>query len=430
MFSLFYNFCLFLLGILALPKLFWDYLVHKKYRQSLKSRLGYDLPPFSSPPSQPVIWIHNVSVGETRAIIPLYKKIQQEMPDATFIVSSVTETGHAEAKRSLATAKVHFYLPLDFSWIIKKVVKKYHPDLLLLVEGEFWYHLISETKKAGTPVILVNGKISERSAKRFGHLSFFAKRLFSQIDQFCVQSERLKERFLKLGVPDHKIQVAGNLKLDLIPSPPTPHQISQFKQDLGILPQDRILVIGSTHEGEEAPLLDILKSVWEKTPELKVLLVPRHPERFSQVAKLLQEKKIPYFPYSQKEKRSGSEQLILIDAMGILPQCYPLADLAIVAGSFTDKVGGHNIFEPIACGVPVLFGPHMFSQLDFRELVLNAHAGKEVQLEELSSLLIQFFQNSPESQSLHRHAQTLSQETHNVSKKTWDAIFPFLLNRK
>ena len=426
MFSFFYNSALFVLGLFTFPKLLWQWLVVGKYRASIKERLGLTLPQLPSDAPHPIIWIHTVSVGETRAVIPLYKKIRRELPIATIVVSSVTETGHAEALKSLPDAKAHFFLPLDFSWVIRKVVQNLRPDVLILVESDFWYHLLSETKKSGCNVVLVNGKISERSAKRFSLLKFFAKKLFSQLDVLCVQSQRFKDRFLALGIPSEKIKVSGNLKLDAVTQKLSPEQLLDFKNDLGISPQDCVLVIGSTHDPEEDQLLDALQPVWEILPQLKALIVPRHPERFDLVAKLIQQKDIPYLRYSKKEQKTGNERVILIDTMGLLHKCYQLADLAIVAGSFTDKVGGHNIFEPVECGVPVLFGPHMFGQPDLTEIVLNGKAGIQTSLQDLPSHILNLLQNSAKHKEISQAAVSLSQDVHGVTQRTWDAIFPFI----
>ncbi len=398
MFSFLYNSLLFLLGLCALPKMF-----RRKTRSGLGQRLGRGLPDLPNKQGK-VVWIHAVSVGETRAAAPLFHKMRAELPEATFIVSSVTETGHHEAKRSLSQANAHFFLPLDFSWIMHKVVHKYKPDLLLLVEGDFWYHLMQETKKRGGRVVLVNGKLSERSFKRFAYVKRFAKRLFSQLDLLCVQSERFKERFLQLGV--RNVIVTGNLKLDI--SPPCLVDKEYWQQELTIFPGDRVLVIGSTHHPEEELLLETLTPVLECIPELKILLVPRHPERFASVAKSLE--------------RFQNKRIILVDRMGLLSTCYQLAELAIVGGSFTDRIGGHNVFEPIACGTPVLFGPHMHAQRDLAELVLQGGAGKQVTLQELPHAVIELLENKQTTLA----AQRLAQEVHGVTEKTWKALFSFL----
>ncbi|MBS0621192.1 MAG: 3-deoxy-D-manno-octulosonic acid transferase, partial [Verrucomicrobia bacterium] len=278
MFSLLYNCALVLF---ALPKLLFQW---SKYKERIRARLGFDLPTFER--GKEVIWIHSVSVGETRAAVPLFEKLRQEHPNATLLISTTTETGLAEAKRAMPSATTHFLLPLDLSFLMRRAIRHIQPSLLLLVESDFWYHLISLAKEAGAKVVLVNGKISERSTMRFQKFPLFARKIFTPIDHLCLQSSLYETRFLQIGIPKEKITITGNLKLD--------HPTAKIPPSLEIPTEDPILTIGSTHSPEEEYILDALESVWKEFPRLKVLLVPRHPERFGAVANLLEAKKIPY----------------------------------------------------------------------------------------------------------------------------------------
>src|SRR5579862_10058779 len=188
MFSLIYNLALFLLAIIALPKLLWQCIMHGKYRQSLKGRLGITLPNFTPIQGKEVIWIHAVSMGETRAVIPLDRKIQQAYPNVSIVISTTSETGHAEAKRSMAQADAHFILPIDFSWTIRRLLKHLQPSRLILCESDFWYHLLQKSKEKGVRIDLINGKVSERSCRRFQKFGFFTRKLFTHFDHLCVQS--------------------------------------------------------------------------------------------------------------------------------------------------------------------------------------------------------------------------------------------------
>jgi 3-deoxy-D-manno-octulosonic-acid transferase len=421
MFSLFYNFGLLLLAIIMLPKLLWQWCVHGKYRQSLKARLGISLPSFTPEKGQEVIWIHAVSMGETRAVIPLFRKIREIYPDSAILISTTTETGHAEAKRSIPEANAHFFLPVDFSWIIRRVFKQLQPTRLILCESDFWYHLLKIAKERGVKISLVNGKISELSCRRFKGFPFFTRKLFVHFDLFCVQSERYRDRFISLGIPNEKIFVTGNLKFD---SPIKKMKVSEgaaFKESLGIGPNNRVLVVGSTHAPEEDWILSSLSSVWKKIPDLKVLLVPRHPERFNEVAYLIQQKDIAYRRLSEKKKEN--ERLILIDAMGKLNQCYQIADVAIVGGSYTSQIGGHNIFEPIVFGVPVLFGPYMHSQPDLEEIVLTSGSGKQVNIEQLSENLIEILEEPDIRYQYVDACHRLAQSIQGTTEHTFSYLF-------
>ncbi len=419
MLKLVYNLVLILYTLLSLPKFLWEAVRHRKHRKSFMEKLGFKIPVFSLPAEGVKIWVHSISMGETKAVAPLVEQIRQQMPHASIVISTTTETGLAEAKRRMPELSHYFYLPLDFSWTMKRLVRRIQPDLLILVESDFWYNLVSYNKK----VVLVNGKISETSQSRFRFFSFFSKRLFSQFDLLCLQSQRYAARFKTLGVDAEKIVVTGNLKFDQT----FPHlDIQRWKADLGILPEDKVITLGSTHDSEEDQLITALEPLFKKFPTLKILLVPRHPERFAAVAALLEKKKISFARFSDHLPKQGSERVILIDAMGILSACYQLSDIAIVGGSYVSHVGGHNIFEPAALGIPVLFGPHMRDQKDLVEIVLPSGAGKQVELSALASTVEGMLDHPP--LEMKKAGLDLAEEVQGSTKRTLQSIQSFLPN--
>jgi len=408
-----YNFFLLLGGLLMLPKVLWDLVIHGKYRRSFAEKLGWKTPSFSIPERSLSIWIHAVSMGETKAVISLVRTIQQQLPQAAIVFSSTTETGHEEAQRSMPGLAGYFFLPLDFSWVIKKLTRKLNPDILILVESEFWYNLVHSVKT----VALVNGKISERSYNRFKKVPFFARRLFSHFSLVCLQAERYASLFVSLGVDPAKIVVTGNLKFD---QPLPSLDPEKWKKELGITERDRVITIGSTHAPEEEMLLSAIEPLVHTFPTLKILLVPRHPERFNAVADLLAKRGISFARFSDHKPKTGNERIVLIDAMGILNPCYRLSELAIVGGSFVDHIGGHNIFEPAALGVPVLFGPYMYSQTDLVEIVVSACAGQQVTIEDLPKILPQYLENPPTF--MREAGLRLAKEVHGSTARTWAAL--------
>ena len=380
-----------------------------KHRKSFLNKLGFQLPTrertqnsLSTLPSSPCIWIHSVSVGETKAVAPLVHKIQKLHPNFSIVLSTTTETGLEEARRSMPHLAAYFYLPLDFSWAIKSLVRRLQPRLLILVESDFWYNLVTQE----IPVILVNGKISDNSLTRFLLFPFFTKRLFRAFDHLCIQSKQYASRFEALGVDSQKITVTGNLKFD---QPTLSIDTSSWRKKFNISPQDRVITLASTHHPEEEKILTVLTPLFSQFPTLKILLAPRHPERFSTVATLV--------------KKFGPN-VILVDTMGLVTICYQLSELAIVGGSFVSALGGHNIFEPVVFGVPVLFGPHMESQKDLVDLVLQGHAGKQVALKELASTVASLL-NHP----LHEMGQAglkLAKESQGAVQRTYDVLQRFL----
>lgn len=412
-----YDLALLLYTLASFPKFIWETIRYRKHRKSFSEKLGFNMPVFTLPAEGPRIWVHSISMGETKAVAPLVEQIRQQMPNASIVISTTTETGLAEAKRSMPELDHYFYLPLDFSWTMRRLTKRINPDLLILVESDFWFNLVSYNKK----VVLVNGKISETSQSRYKLFSFFTKTLFSQIDLLCLQSQRFASRFENLGVSPSKIVITGNLKFDQ----PFPHlDIQRWRTDLGINPTDKVITLGSTHDPEEDQLISAIEPLFDQFQNLKILLVPRHPERFASVAALLDKKKIHYAKFSDHLPKQGNERIILIDAMGILSACYQLSDIAIVGGSYVSHVGGHNIFEPAALGIPVLFGPHMETQRDLVDVVVHGGAGKQVQLESLTSTLEQMLKTPP--LEMKQAGLKLAEEVQGATGRTWKSIQSFL----
>lgn len=362
--------------ILISPKLFLDRVLKGKRHPGFLQRIGLKIPEAD----RPVIWIHAISVGEVKSAQPLFRELKKKEKEAFFLITTTTATGQTEAKRSLSEADAFAYLPLDFSWVVRKWVEQLKPTLFLLVESDFWPNLLAALRKHGTKIVLVSGKLSERSARRFQKFSTFSKKLFSHFDLLCLQSEEHYRRFLPLVPDPEKLQVAGNLKLDIEPHPV---DIAYWKQRFPI--EQPILTISCTHHPEEELLLNALQD----TPWF-LILVPRHPERFEEVAQLLAKKNISYFRWSHLDARRGGERVLLVDAMGQLPICYALSRLALVAGSYIDHIGGHNVLEPCLYGAPVIFGPYTYAQADFATRAIQSNAGACIPLDALPTFLAHF----------------------------------------
>ncbi len=375
----------------------WVYLLFFIRHPGLLQRLGKNLPPLPEAPFR--IWIHGVSVGEIKAARPLFEKLKNQFPHARFFVTTTTATGGEEAKRSLPGAH-YSYLPLDAKSAVRRTVRHVRPDLFLLSESDFWPNLLKEIQSRGGKTVLFSGKLSSRSAARFFRFRFFAKKLFSRFDLLLVQNEEQKRRFLPLVSDPSRLHVTGNPKFDLKPqkSPLPPHNF---------------ITIACTHAPEEEWLLDTLHGgPWQ------LFLAPRHPERFAEVAQLLEKKKIPFTRWSQTHDLSAP--VILIDTMGQLPSCYPLSHLAILGGSFVTHIGGHNILGPCLYGVPVFFGPHMFGQQDLVQAVLAARAGKQLALAALRLAVEAFFQEP--QQGMREATQTLFSTSPSSTERVWEHL--------
>lgn len=427
--ALLYEIAIGLLALIALPKFLYDFFVHHKYQTNILSRLGIRYPEIKKG-SQNLVWIHACSVGETKAIIPLARILKQTYPQTILVISSITETGHAEAQRSLPFADYHVYLPFDFRWIVNRIMKKVKPTLVILSESDFWLNFLKSAKQAKAGLALVNGKISERSMNRFQKVEFFAKPLFGLFDLLCVQNEIYRERFLKSGAEKEKIVVTGNLKFDDEHPQLSMEEVIQWRQKLGIDPSQLVLTIGSTHDPEEEMMLTILQEIWEQYPSLKVILVPRHPERFKEVANLLEREAINFITFTDISQRTGHEQIILIDAMGMLRMCYQLSDLAIVGGSFTSKVGGHNILEPCWYGKPVLFGPYMHAQPELVTVIKEGNAGVQVGESDLKKTIFLYLADSNKRKEVGINGLHLVDVLKGSTKRTLTALQPLLKRLK
>ncbi len=417
MFDFLYDLALHLYIVASLPKLIkgWG-----KYRNNVLKKLGKDFPKIYKEGRQ-LIWIHAVSLGETKAIAPLVKKIKDLPNPPLILLSTATETGHAEGKKSAPEADYHLFLPFDLSYIVRPIIAQTKPDLVILTETDFWYHFQSAAKRQGAQLVVVNGKISERSYTRIKPFPFLSKRLFAPIDHFYLQGEIYQKRFLDLGIDPSKLSITGNIKLD---TPIEMIDTTALKQKLSLSDQP-LLTLGSTHDPEEKIWLDALSQIWLTHPTLKVLLVPRHPERFPIVASLLDSKAIPYARWSQGGTFQNNN-LLLVDTMGQLRNCYQISTLAFVGGSFTEKVGGHNILEPGFFGKPVLFGPHMHSQPDLLELVRTYHSGLQITPTQSIPTLNNLLSNPTQLHQLGASGLALTAASRGALDKTFQCLLPLL----
>lgn len=423
--SIVYEIILWIAAIVSIPKLLYHYWFYGKYRQSLGKRFGFNFPMIKKG-NRYLVWIHAVSVGETKAVAALVKRLKKQLVNPIILISSVTETGYAEARRSLSVADYFVFLPFDLNFIIKPIVKFLKPNLVIISETDFWYNFIKNCKKADAFIAVVNGKISKRSMKRFEKFPAFSNQLFSMIDLACVQSHHYQYRFEQIGVPKAKIIVTGNLKFDDEYPQLTKEQSETWRKQFKIQTGDFVCVIGSTHDQEEKLLLGELHKVWAIVPNLKVIIVPRHPERFNAAAEIIRKEKISHVRFSRLDQFTGDVKVILLDAMGLLRKCYQLADIAIVAGSYTTKVGGHNVLEPAWYGVPVIFGPYMHSQPELSELIKEYRAGLQIPIEELSKTLLELIQIPEKRLEIGRNGLKMLADINGATNRTWRALRPMV----
>lgn len=373
-----------------------------------------------------IIWIHAVSVGETKAIYSLLRILKKQHDNPYIIISSITETGHIEAKKSITCADLHIYLPFDLSWIIHPIVKSIRPNLVIISETDFWYNFLASCKQFSANIVLVNGKISEKSCRLYQKFLFYSKNIFNLCDVLCVQSEEYLKRFALTGVDIKKLFVTGNLKLDNTISFLKKDELALWKEKLGINESDQVLVIGSTHHKEEEAILNSLDLLIKQKENLKIVLVPRHPERFDEVTTILKKLNLPFTKLSKLNQKKGNEKIIFIDSMGLLNKCYQFADLAIVGGSFYEGIGGHNIIEPCQFLVPTLFGPYMENQKELVVMVKQYRAGLQLNLSLLNSVVERLLNNHDERKVIGENGLMLIKSCGGATHKTSHIISSFL----
>jgi 3-deoxy-D-manno-octulosonic-acid transferase len=375
-----YNLLLIIVSIITLPYWIIRVLFTKKYRQNIIQRFSiYPKETIAKLNGKKPVWIHAVSVGETLAAIILVKSLKKKYLDLPILISTVTVTGNQIAKQNEKLFDGIIYFPLDFPFSVKRVISFFSPRLILVMEKELWPNFLFTTKKRNIPCILVNGRLAEKSVKKYLRWKFFMKNTLNSLTQILMQTKEDAERMKLIGADPSRIQVTGNLKFDLSPPTISPQELSELKRQFGITsPEQPVFIAGSTHPGEEEFVLDALHYVKKRFPNTKLILAPRHPERCDEVEKLIQQKG---FSCVRRSKMSSSSEnnydVYLIDKVGELFKLYILGNAVFVGGSLV-PVGGHNILEPAVCERAVVFGPYMHNFQESADLLLNANGALQI----------------------------------------------------
>ncbi len=338
-----------------------------KSRRGIRERLGqYSEQLLERIQGQRIIWVHAVSVGETRAAIPLLKELRRNYPSHLILVSNVTETGQAIA-RDNDDIDLCLFFPFDFSWTVRRVLQRIQPELIIIVETEIWPNFVHQAKLLDIPVVLVNGRISDRSFPRYRVVRALLKPVLRCFSSFCMQSQLDAERIVQLGAKSDLTVNTGNLKFDHELCDLSEKEIGQLKQ-LYRLPEDLpILVAGSTHSGEEEQILDAYTELLQQNRSCLLILIPRHPERCREIASLLEARNISFrlrTSLATEDDLLDSGDVLLVDSLGEVLNLYGVSDLVFVGGSLV-PVGGHNLLEASLLAKAVLFGPHI---QNFREI--------------------------------------------------------------
>jgi 3-deoxy-D-manno-octulosonic-acid transferase len=380
-----YTSALFVALVLGLPYWLLAMATNGKYREGLSERLGWVPDRLREGDARKTIWVHAVSVGEVLAASRLVNELSACAPQYRVLLSTTTRTGQRLARERTGATRA-FYFPLDFPWIVRRYLRVLDPVLLVLVETELWPNLLTACRQASIPVAVVNGRISDRSLSRYLRFRRLWTKILSGISIVLAQSQEDVKRLKAIGAPAGRVSFAGNLKFDVRSAEPAPITTTlREKLPSGI----RVLVCGSTLEGEEEVLLDAFQQLLKTIPDCVMILAPRHPERFGRVAQLLKNRNQQCVRRSNWMKRPVKIKpgtVVLLDSIGELASVYALASVAFVGGSLV-PAGGHNPLEPAQFAVPVVMGNHYANFRAIIDTLLQAEALKLATTETLVPML-------------------------------------------
>ncbi len=377
-------------GVLLLavsPVLLYRRFVLGKYRDGWAQKFLGRLPERDSP--RPCVWLHAVSVGEVLQLRQVMRQLVAQRPDWEFVITTTTRTGLDMAIKEFGERHTVCYFPLDFSWSVRNALKRIKPSAVVLVELELWPNFILAANDLGIALALINGRVSEKSFRGYRRIRPLLSRLLNRFSLIAAQNEEYAERLRQLGAPLERLHVTGSIKFDGVQSERFNSKTNELRDFFGIHPEDgeQVFIAGSTQAPEEQLALDTWQQLRAEFPKLRLILVPRHRERFDEVAALVASRGLPliqrsqsgvrHFGISELSEMELRDPVLLLDTLGELTACWGLADIAFVGGSLTQR-GGQNMLEPAAYGAALLFGPNTWNFRDIVEQLLARDAARVV----------------------------------------------------
>lgn len=367
-----YNICLVAYWILQVPILIYRLIFEEGFYDRLKQSAGVmPTPTLEKIAYHNAIWVHAASVGEVVAASPIVRELKKKYPEEMVVVSVVTATGHRMAQRIIPEADGHIFFPFDLPVITSRIVNIINPKAIILIETELWPNFLRLAWRKHIPVMMMNGRISNRSMKRYSLVKGFTSRMLLQIRKFCMQSNVDKEHIISMGALPERVTITGNTKYDQTYARVSEEEEQALRKEFRFGNDGPVIVAGSTHAGEEEILMKTFSKVLETHPKAKLLLAVREITRAPSVRFMVKHYGFSVLRRSKmgtEEDDGKSAQVVILDTIGELGRLYSLADVVFVGGSFV-KVGGHNILEPAAHGKPVLVGPYMFNFQEIFELL-------------------------------------------------------------
>jgi len=414
---LLYSALLGLFLLLTLPYWLLQMMRHGKYRAGLRQRLGSV--PAGLAGTKPTIWVHAVSVGEVVASAAVVEALRARFPKHRVVVSTTTATGQKLAAHRFGAENV-FYFPLDFGFAIRPYLAVLRPELLVVAETEFWPNFLRLAKGSGARIAVINSRISDRSLPGYRRLRFWLPAVLKNIDLFLAQSDEDRRRLIDIGARIERVSVTGNLKFDVAP-PPAPAIVASMRENLHQSGGGPVLVCGSTVEDEEGSLLSAFRNILVDHPKAVMVLAPRHPERFVEVADLVEKLGFRMWRRSLWSGEPLAGGVFLVDTIGELAALYSLATVAFVGGSLVPR-GGHNILEPALYGAPVLTGNHYENFRDIVNYFRDRNAVRIVGLAELPLVFMELIGSQEARAALGRNALAALESQRGATARTVDAL--------
>ncbi|MEE8348027.1 MAG: 3-deoxy-D-manno-octulosonic acid transferase [Acidobacteriota bacterium] len=415
----FYSIAYTLVAILYLPVFLYRVVLQDKSLVNLWKRFAPPGTVVTPTPQGSILWIHAVSVGEVKAAAPLVRALAAD--SRKMFISTTTDTGQSLARSLFANQAQVFFFPLDWQWLCRLHLRRINPSAVLLMETEIWPGFIAAASRLEIPVVLINGRISDRSFRQYRRIRGFLAPLLQTMSHFCMQTRQDKERILKLGAPPERVNQMGNLKYDyqLIEIPEKTERVTRIEKLLKPTPDHLLWVCGSTRDGEEEILLEVFESLSQEFPALRMLLAPRHPHRAEGISRLVRSLPFNFIRSSQLDAPiAAPPEVLILDSIGELAYLYQLADVVFVGGSLVNT-GGHNIIEAAYFAKPILFGPHMENFREVSSTFLQSYAALQVQSkEDLKAKVHDLLRDASSRRWLGRNARNVIRNNQGAVERT------------
>ena len=367
-----YSLLHYLLVPVMLLHLVWRGLRNRDYWAKWRERFGHGP---SLRGEGKTIWVHAVSVGEVQAALPLVRSLIERHPEYVLVVTTTTPTGRDRVRQAFGESVTHFYVPYDLPGAVNRFLGRIRPRVAIILETELWPNVFHFCRQRCISLVLANVRLSARSAAGYARFSGLARNMLGKVDVVAAQSEDDAARLMILGAPRNRVHVTGNIKFDVRLPASLVEEAQAIRRTWGV--ERDVWIAASTHEGEDKHVLDALSDVRAAFPNCLLVLVPRHPERFSRVAALCRRRGFRTGTRSENPATCDQVDVFIGDTMGELQLFYAASDVAFVGGSLID-IGGHNMLEPAALGVPVIFGPYVFNFAEISRRLCEVNASVQV----------------------------------------------------